>query len=216
MYRELQISPVEQLDYYRKFLETGAYCDCKPPKKITLYDVAYNNALDMAKLLFEYKVEITPSDFYYAISEACYEITKLYIENGIDVNCHLMYGLNPLQTAFRISNVYSKSRVEIIKLLIDAGADIKIKIEDKTLLGAAIYLGDYDIVKLLLEAKADVNQQVSPTVLGIKTDTPIKIAFRYKYYNIVELLLEYGAVADKIAVEIGLLNECIQRIKSKL
>jgi len=81
-----------------------------------------------------------------------------------------------------------EGQLDIVKLLIKAGADINAKNEygDTPLIVASRY-NQMDIVKLLIKAGADIN------IKNKGGNTALMIAFRYGYEDIVDLLLKiYG------------------------
>lgn len=76
----------------------------------------------------------------------------------------------------------------LAKLLIDSGADIKIKaVLDWTALMFAAMRGDVESVKNLIDARADVN---SKTTDG---ETPFQIAIELEYKEIINILKKAGA-----------------------
>ena len=82
----------------------------------------------------------------------------------------------------------NSSPISYIQFLIDSGADVNIRTEDKTTaLHLAILRGDADIVKTLIDAGADVNAQ------NIGKMTPLHQAAIDGRYEIVKLLIESGA-----------------------
>jgi uncharacterized protein len=87
--------------------------------------------------------------------------------------------------------VTSRRRTEVVKLLLEKGADVNIKANDGT---AALIMASEnrytEIVKLLLAAKADVNVKVS--TLG-KDFTPLSTAKQNGIKEINELLEKAGA-----------------------
>jgi ankyrin repeat protein len=123
-----------------------------------------------------------------------------------------------------------RGRVEIVKLLLDEGADVNWTNEyGWTALYAAVYYGHIEIVKLLLHSGADVNksnnnggaalyraiQDDNKTIVKLLLDsgadpnkadkfgrTPLTeaVQFSYNQIRIVELLLDSGADKDKANV----------------
>lgn len=79
------------------------------------------------------------------------EAVKQHIENGTDLNQKdPMSGATPLITAA------SFNKPEIVKLLIDAGADLEVKSGDGgTALHSSTFFCNVEITKMLLDAKAD-------------------------------------------------------------
>ncbi len=126
-----------------------------------------------------------------------YEVVKLLIERGTDVNkSKSNSGATPL--ILTVQN----GHYEITKLLIDNGANV----DCKSLLTAA-QNGHYEIAKLLIEKGADVdvvidsdkNSVIQPTLTNILSPgkTSLYLAAQNGHYEIVELLIESGANVDK-------------------
>lgn len=98
---------------------------------------------------------------------------------------------NPLKEA-----VYQINNTNMVKLLLDNGADVNACSTCYTgnngipPLIEAMYKGDlnYNIVKLLLDHGADVNKCITNT-----TASPLYLAIQKRHNNIAALLLEYGA-----------------------
>jgi len=79
-------------------------------------------------------------------------------------------------------------RLDIVKLLIEAGADINIKNNyGVTSLMLASEGGYKEIVKLLIEASADINAK------NIFGDTALMYAYENNHKEIIDLLKRYGA-----------------------
>ena len=103
-------------------------------------------------------------DIFTYVEDGNIQLVKNYIDSGYNLNIQDEYGYTPLIYAIL------KDNIEIVELLLNAGADIK-------------------IVKLLLNADADVDKQ------NINGDTAL--IFAVKNLEIVKLLLDSGADIDK-------------------
>ena len=83
-----------------------------------------------------------------------YEICKLLIENGANVNDKDFQGAN----ALIYGSTFLKWDLSIIKLLMDSGIEINAQDKDGyTALMEATISGNYETVKLLIENEADIN-----------------------------------------------------------
>ncbi|KAF3889298.1 ankyrin repeat domain-containing protein [Tolypothrix bouteillei VB521301] len=76
---------------------------------------------------------------------------KTLINEGVELNS--IYDLPPLARAASVGNV------EMVKLLIEGGADVNLQMEEEadTALTIAALYGQIEVVKILVEAGADVN-----------------------------------------------------------
>jgi predicted small secreted protein len=116
------------------------------------------------------------------------------LKNGADVNAIMMPGLSPLHEA-----VFNSAPVDIIRLMIDKGADVNKKscgdgwassCNCGTPLHIAACKGNVSIVKLLLEKGADVDS------VDMNGFTPLSLAASSGQQVIVKLLIEKGAETD--------------------
>ncbi|WP_378955072.1 ankyrin repeat domain-containing protein [Pelosinus sp. sgz500959] len=140
---------------------------------------------DAKKELSDKKIQYNEQNFVKAIEEENVDVVELFIEGGMSPNVTTANG-SPLPTAAAIGNL------EIVKLLVEKGADVNIKSKDKgdlTPLFAAI-LGNgkekQDTIKLLLEKGADVNARFISK--GFEA-TPLMMAAAQKDTEIVRLIL---------------------------
>ncbi len=117
------------------------------------------------------------------------EVRKL-IEAGADVNVINKYGATPIYIASW------KGFIDIVKLLLEARADVNKAIKGVTPLFIASQEGHNEVVKLLLEAKANVNKaRISNGV------TPLWKASWKGHTKVVKLLLEAGADVNKATTD---------------
>jgi ankyrin repeat protein len=175
---------------------------------------AEHGHLGVIELLLEEGADIgAASKTGNALSAASYfnrkDIVELLLGKDIDINAQSgKYG-----TALQAASV--KGHKEIVVMLLDKGANIDMQGgEHGTALRAAVF-GDInvyitrllqspthkEIVKLLLDKGADINKRAGPS-----NHTAIETASIAGYYDMVELLLEKGAVigdALQVAIESG-------------
>ncbi|TWH43701.1 protein kinase domain-containing protein [Dulcicalothrix desertica] len=117
------------------------------------------------------------------------EVLNMVIKHGANVNALDNNGTTALMAAI-INQEYH--REEIIKTLIDKGADVNListERETRTPLHLAIQENNENIVKLLIKSGANVNAKDS------SGNTPIITAFNRDQFSadIIKLLLEHGA-----------------------
>ena len=139
------------------------------------------------------------SAFEKAVREGDLEATKQLIEkeNGVDINTEKIGSQSAILVAAR------KGHIDIVKLLLENGADVNAKSSDSltwfsgwTPLISACENGHFETAKLLIENGADVNASSKSGW------TALMSAARGGYFNIVELLVENGADVNAIN-EIG-------------
>jgi ankyrin repeat protein len=152
-------------------IETGAYINVHDQRQYTaLMAASKGGHTEVVKLLFEAGAEVNKNDISeqtaltYAVGNGQTEIVKLLIEAGADVNVTSTYVFwNATSNIKRgdAPSVYTLTvlilavehgHTEIVKLLIDAGADVN-ALGGQAILYAAVH-GYKDIIKLLREAGA--------------------------------------------------------------
>jgi len=164
---------------------------CIPALAGPLHDAAGNGDVEKVRELVAEGVDVnqvdtmvgTPLTKAAMAGEA--EAVRALIEAGADVNIKGgMIGLTPLQAA-------AGSSLEITKLLLEAGADNSVRdLSGNTLMHIAAETGQLEVVKLLLEAGADVSAKND---VG-EGEEPIEYAGRAEYFDVVDVLLENGAL----------------------
>jgi len=117
-----------------------------------------------------------------ATQERRYELAKLLIENGADIDAINIFGETPLLTAVSFDNPI------VAQLLIENGADINTKDkEGKTFLYIAASNSRTKMTNLLIENGADVNSK------NKDGRTPLFSAANASRMDLVQLLIENGA-----------------------
>jgi ankyrin repeat protein len=114
------------------------------------------------------------------------EVVRSLLKCGVDVNARGRWGLPPLRF------VLIRGRPDIVRCLLDHGADPNFHDGHQTPLHYATTVGHLEVVRMLLEHNADVHSQDMDSL------TPMSNAIRYCHSNvdhleIVRLLLEHGA-----------------------
>ena len=164
-----------------------------------LHDAIEVNNLNIVKLLVNKGVDINQiakeenGTYYYegrsplslAVFKENADIVKFLLLHDANVN---MDEEPILYTAVNWYDNYKKSSINIIKLLLDAGADIDVRYSGNTPLITAIKKGYADVVKLLIEYGADVNYADK------KGKKPLYYAINISKKNeIIKLLVDEGA-----------------------
>ena len=154
-----------------------------------------------------------------ALEAACYgghyDIAKLLVSKGADVNFSSIFGKTPLYSAVYGGNIdivkllldngakvnlgesallaaLKQNQTEIAALLIDKGANVNY-MEESGLspLKEAVRIGSIEIVKKLLDNNAIINDKRAE--FGNHAHTPLWVAVSMGHTNIVKLLLDEGA-----------------------
>ncbi|XP_017884072.1 uncharacterized protein LOC108627375 [Ceratina calcarata] len=114
-----------------------------------------------------------------------YEILKLLIVNGANINARNNYRRTALHEAVRAKDV------NVVKLLLDYNADVNCEdVDGTTPLYTSTVSGAVEICKLLVEKGAKVN------IKSDKRSTPLHVAASIDNLDITEILLRSGADVD--------------------
>ncbi|XP_032437126.1 histone-lysine N-methyltransferase EHMT2 isoform X2 [Xiphophorus hellerii] len=174
-------------------IQAGAQVDAKDKDLRTpLLEAVINNHVDVARYLIQngacvYHVE---EDGYTGLHHAAklgnLEIVNMLLETGqVDVNAQDNGGWTPIIWAAE------HKHVQVIKSLLNRGADVSIKDKELNLcLHWAAYAGNIDIAELVL------NSGCSLSSVNVHGDTPLHIAAREGYLECVTLFLSRGADID--------------------
>lgn len=163
----------------------------------SIFIAAQKNDVEGFRKLLESGSSVNQSDLngvslaQYAIENDSYDVVKLMIEKGYDVNTNL----KPSNISVLMYCCYRK-KFEIAKLFIKKGANVNYAIQSGNLKGTTPLItcamfGSLDLTKLLVEKGADLN------AADDKGDTPIIAALGCKYPEIARYLIEKGADVNK-------------------
>jgi ankyrin repeat protein len=121
-------------------------------------------------------------DLHEAVLYGHLDTVKNFIAHGAQINALDYAGKTPLHYA--TCNRYSSDRLEIVRVLLAAHANIEIQdSEGYTPLLLAVNYDDLDVVSVLLSTHANINTQ---NFLG---ETPLLLAAQYNCLDIVKVLL---------------------------
>lgn len=114
-------------------------------------------------------------------------LVRLLLHHGYNVNQRYPASRYGNLTVLYLTARFA-TRVAILKLLLEAGASINVRVRDgETVLHPAVRYGKVEFVKLLLDYGVNIS------VRRFDGDTALHIAARYRYEDIVKLLVEAGA-----------------------
>ncbi len=130
---------------------------------------------------------IRQDDFVYAAYRGDLAEMKALFAEGVDVNASTGGGGHETDPALIVAA--GEGHIEVVKFLLDNGADVNIKGTNgiDTALMSAAGGGHKEIVKLLIDKGADVN------AIGSKGRTALAIAVDKNHSEIIEMLKRAGA-----------------------
>lgn len=164
-----------------------------------IYNACFSVKIDIIELLLNSGANITNEALKKAIQKGKFETVKLLVEKGakitnrelklaIEYNNYQIFKLLFDSCGCDNCNLYDyfcfaikKGNIEIVKLLLKRGIDIKNKLP--FILYDACLKGDPEIIKLLIEEGADFT---------VKDNYPLTWAIRNNQIDIVELLIQKG------------------------
>ena len=121
---------------------------------------------------------------YYAINMQRYDIVKLLIDNGADINAKNYKSMSPLTAA-----LFCNSSYEIIELLINNGADINVDDKEQIRQYFGYIFGVYRIKPdLLINKCIDLNRRTPNFSTALHIALLLKVS-----YTKIKLLIENGA-----------------------
>jgi ankyrin repeat protein len=174
-----------RLDMVQLLLENGATVD----RYNRTFEVAVlNNDLNIVKVLLEAGADINlcmPDCILLAAGEGNYDILKLLIDRGVDVDAVRNEKNN---TALHLAANFGHSKV--VELLVESGADTNLKnYYGYTPLILAISEDIKEMVKILLDSNADINTPLKTSRESDNEVTPLLLAVMHERTDIVKMLL---------------------------
>ncbi|KAI8903641.1 ankyrin repeat-containing domain protein [Gorgonomyces haynaldii] len=152
-----------------------------------IYAATHEGDLEIVKLLVENGVPVQshPKDhslMFMALTHGRLEISKFFVECGVDVNIKDDRGYRPLQLAANDGNL------EAVKFFVDEGAEIDARnYQGATALHNAACGGFADVCAYLLDKGANIAARRKDGI------TPIQLAVSEKQFEAAKVLLDRGA-----------------------
>ena len=179
-----QVSPIMLSCYYKKPQITEVLIKCVDD--ISLFEAAAAGKFDTVTHLITTKPQYVndhTDDGFTALGLACYfghyDVARYLVLKGADVNLPSKNGFN----VYPIHSAAAGNYTDIVKLLIEAGAEVNVKQQaGSTPLHAAAQYGNLDMLIVLLEFGAEVNVRMEGGKL------PADLAREKGYNEIAEIL----------------------------
>lgn len=177
-------------------LENGAKIDEEDGSigKTPLSLAASDTDQSILRLILEHKAEVHAND--YKITEspflsAIMEGNTDYFRSCLKQQLRLYQGAFDYYTVTPLSLAVLKGRRDIVKPLLENGAQAGEVYYGLSLLSLAISKGHHDIAELLLKNGAKAN-----AIVDSSGKRPLSLAILNEHRDIIKLLLQYGAKAD--------------------
>jgi ankyrin repeat protein len=165
-----------------------------PVANDSIQGAAQNDNIEMLNLLESNGYPMTENTYYRALKMAIpyksHETVKYFLEKGADPN----YVDNRFADNLALLDICAyEGDLEMMKLLYEYGAVVKTDKSDA--LSDAVDAGNYDMARFLLDNGMDVNSRQRFDD-GSMIIIPWDNATSHGYFDIIKLLLEYGADID--------------------
>lgn len=172
----------------------------------------YQGSFDIAKYFIDkgikikqYKDNEGSSDLYYAVYGKNYEVVKMLLELGVDLESNIRYEQNPFIQAI------NSEQPKIVELFLQKGASPDFYTYGKTPLHIAVSNKDIHTVNILLKYNANVNARLKESAIFINDDfalTPMDIAVLNQDIDMQKLLSAFGGTVSSKEEKIQVLTEC--------
>ncbi|TMW69794.1 hypothetical protein Poli38472_001950 [Pythium oligandrum] len=200
----------QDIGILKLLLDAGASVSIAERLGTALHRATWSNWLEAAKLLLDRGVDVNAQDTFgrtvlsVAVQQGYFDLTKLFVSHGADVNKADLEVDLPLRNA-----IHHPRAAEVCKLLLEHGALMLYRYGQLPLLNEAAERGNVELVKVLL-AYEDKNA-LTPEELGFAL---ILACLSSRTAELAQYLLELGAsttVKDNELGNTALHNACMAR-----
>jgi ankyrin repeat protein len=164
--------------------------------KTPLSLAASNTDQSILRLILEYKAEVHAND--YKITESPFLSAVMggntdYVQSCLKQQLRLYQGASNYYTVTPLSLAVLNGHRDIVRLLLENGAQADEAFYGLSLLSVAIAKGYCDVVELLLKKR-----DYAPTTVDDSDKGPLSLAILNGHRDIIKLLLKHEAKADRI------------------
>ncbi len=180
-----------EIEVLELYLERGVSVNYRTPSgDSALLEAVTQSNLNYVTYFLSKGAEVNVTDRHtytplrYAALYGDYEITKLLIDAGADIEYIDEDEYSILASALKRANTQPQNSI-VVKQLIEAGVDLSKMVHYTTPLYHACKIGSYEIAKMFIDAGVDVN--------GVDESGVAPLSGAANYPELVELLLSHGA-----------------------
>lgn len=173
LFLSLDLDPLDDYDHYESALEAAVSYNCpgivqlflpEIPKKTkeqvasAFHDAVKDGRKDIIEMFIGWGInlkKLARYELYPLLEVQDYEIMKLLLENGMDVNIRDKQGKSALIRAVTENEIPASDRIALVKLLLTYGADPNVSDQNGRLVDQAAIRGNTEIIQLLYESGAE-------------------------------------------------------------
>lgn len=179
-----------RVEIAQELIYNGADVNCKDDSYTRLIELAVKkNELNLVSMLLNAGAKANPSDLYYAL-ENNFEIAKLMIQNGVDINGEISGYETALTHAIRRNNMTLFNA--LIRMKVDPDVPDNNGAIPETPIFIAIERNSKEMVQILIQSGANIEARC------YGDDTPLICAAAHGCDEILSILIEAGADLEAV------------------